>query len=611
MKSVRHLSVPTSAARAMAPARAGWVAPALLAALALAAPAAQAQGTFSIDYGGPTISLPDSFGGVQITEGDLLVAPAMLPTLGPLPQPGIAISGGGAGLGLLMHAGCVGHPPGVACGVEVDAHSFGQDGPAWQGMPPASWWFSVDEFATSWPAIAVPPNTDTEGSLMAMEASADLFVDLGLPAGPLPPFAVPPANVGAIDGNGFRSATLFAYPGLGLLEWNPPGLPPDLGDNVDSFDLHLPAALPLTYFSLDSPFLDPALGLLNGASAALNGPFVGGDVLMSPGGGLGPAVYAPAMALGLDILGGPDSDDLDALALWENGIVGFQPSKTPYDWIGGGTDMLLFSVRRGSAVIGSPDSFFGIPIEEGDILTTPVPGGPTPFPAIFIAAENLGLATLRSGGPGFFGDDLDALALSDWVLLDCNNNGQEDVVDIVTGLDPDSNLNGVPDSCDIAFGSSADLDGTTVPDESEYSFVSYYCTAKVNSQGCTPIIGAFGTPSATWAGTFDVSAVNIISNKNGLLFYGYGAAAIPFQGAWLCVQPPIRRTAVQNAGGVFPPNNCTGSYTYNFNARIQGGADPLLVTGVRVYAQYWYRDPADPLGFGTGLTDAIAFTIAP
>ncbi|MEZ5975726.1 MAG: hypothetical protein R3E96_13060 [Planctomycetota bacterium] len=50
--------------------------------------------------------------------------------------------------------------------------------------------------------------------------------------------------------------------------------------------------------------------------------------------------------------------------------------------------MLLFSVRRGSWVIGQPDSIFGIPIEEGDILTTPLPtamGGVSPFPGIFIA----------------------------------------------------------------------------------------------------------------------------------------------------------------------------------------------------------------------------------
>ncbi|MCF6329546.1 MAG: hypothetical protein L3J02_07095, partial [Henriciella sp.] len=54
----------------------------------------------------------------------------------------------------------------------------------------------------------------------------------------------------------------------------------------------------------------------------------------------------------------------------------------------GDTDMVLFSVRRGSPVVGMPDSIFGIPIADGDILTTPLPtsmGGVSPFPGIFCA----------------------------------------------------------------------------------------------------------------------------------------------------------------------------------------------------------------------------------
>ena len=40
--------------------------------------------------------------------------------------------------------------------------------------------------------------------------------------------------------------------------------------------------------------------------------------------------------------------------------------------------MLVFSVRRGSAVIGLPDSIFGLPIEE-DLLVPPIPVA-SPFP---------------------------------------------------------------------------------------------------------------------------------------------------------------------------------------------------------------------------------------
>ena len=59
-------------------------------------------------------------------------------------------------------------------------------------------------------------------------------------------------------------------------------------------------------------------------------------------------------------------------------------------------------------MIGVADSFYGAPIEEGDVLTLPTALGAPP--AIFIPGEVLGLATARSGAPGPFApDDLNAL----------------------------------------------------------------------------------------------------------------------------------------------------------------------------------------------------------
>jgi hypothetical protein len=64
----------------------------------------------------------------------------------------------------------------------------------------------------------------------------------------------------------------------------------------------------------------------------------------------------------------------------------------------------------GSAVIGTLDSCFGVPIEEGDILTAPIGAGLPP--CAFMTAEALGLGTARSGSAGPFGvDDLDGLDL--------------------------------------------------------------------------------------------------------------------------------------------------------------------------------------------------------
>jgi hypothetical protein len=445
-------------------------------------------------------------------------------------------------------------------------------------------------------------------------ACADAFTDLlGVPAGPLPPFAIPPDHVGALDGNGFRGISGYAYPGIGLIEANLPTLPPDVGDTLDAMDVDGPI-MPLggVFFSLDAGFPDPLLGIPNSGSAVAHG-FVGGDVLVAgpgiPGGG--PNLYASANQLGLDLVpfAPPDSDDLDALMVWENGISGFQPAPEPYFWIHGQSDMLIFSVRRGSAVIGQPDSLLGVPIEEGDVLIPPIPGGPSPYPAMLIAAENLGMVTLRSF-PVTYADDLNALDVTTFPVLDCNANGIEDALDIVSGFDPDCNFNGVPDSCDLFSGRSSDINGNTVPDECEFSNVGTYCAAKQNSVGCYPLIGAVGTPSVSFTSPFWISSVTTLARKNGIFFYGYAPNSAPFKGGTMCVGGPKKRTPVQTAAGAMPPpNNCTGWFTYDMNARIQSGIDPALVVGTTVYGQFWSRDPTS--SFTVNLSDAIKFTIAP
>ncbi len=355
--------------------------------VASAATSALGQPTFSIDHQGPTIGVPDTFTLGPITEGDILSAPMGgppigLPAPGPLPPPGTVIP-----------VGALGIFPGAAGLVEVDALSYGTD--ALHGQ----WFFSVDEYAVGLPGAAAPPNVTTEGAAGFMEASADVFTDIGLPPGPVAPFAVM-GNTAFLDGDGIPP---FGGPGLGLIEPNPPtpGGAVDPGDNLDAVDIdttvaHLGGPV---FLSLDSGFLDPIEGPgANTGTAAANG-FVGGDVLISAGGALG--LYAPAALLGLDLAAGiVDSDDLDALALNDNGDGIYTP----------GVDTIFFSVRRGSAVIGMMDSIWGVPIEEGDILVPPV--GPGAFPGIWIPGEALGLATMRmlGGLPGQQRpDELDAL----------------------------------------------------------------------------------------------------------------------------------------------------------------------------------------------------------
>jgi hypothetical protein len=136
-----------------------------------------------------------------------------------------------------------------------------------------------------------------------------------------------------------------------------------------------------------------------------------------------------------------------------------------------------------------------------------------------------------------------------------------------------------------------------------------YCTAKINSQGCTPFVDFTGYASATDSAPFLVTGNDVLNQKSGLFFYGYGPHNGNFQGGTKCVLSPTKRTAIQNSGGDPSPNTCSGTYVFDMNARIQSGVDAGLIPGVDVYGQFWMRDPTAP--FTTGLTDAIQVTICP
>ncbi|HTF87279.1 MAG TPA: hypothetical protein VK843_02640 [Planctomycetota bacterium] len=137
---------------------------------------------------------------------------------------------------------------------------------------------------------------------------------------------------------------------------------------------------------------------------------------------------------------------------------------------------------------------------------------------------------------------------------------------------------------------------------------SVYCTAKTNSQGCVPAIGAIGSASASSGTPFSITAANELANKPGLLLLGLGKVAQPFQGGVLCVQSPIKRVGAQISAGA---GVCGGTYSFDMAAYIVSGAHPGLVPGVLVDCQWWSRDVLDPAGFGSALSDAVSFGIAP
>jgi hypothetical protein len=384
-------------------------------ALGVLAPEARAQILFSIDHRGPTVGIPSPCF-TPVGPGDVLsvLPPAICgpdgPAYGPLPPPEIVLPGGPGGLGVLSVGGCAGLPAGVPCPREVDALSGGVDPFPMPGVMVAGFYvFSVDECSMGIGGSPLFPNVFSETGPIA-DAAGDVFEALVLPPypAPFPPaIALIPGNTGLVDGNGLVSPTTAHYPGLGLMEPCPmaPGAIVRPGDNLDALDLDaMPAIAMGPFFSLDGALFNPCNGIPGLGTAGANG-FLPGMVLMGTGGGP-PVVYAPPIVLGLDLLG-PGTDDLDALAIFENGVPGYQVSPGAFAWGPGAFDMLLFSVRRGSAVIGMIASGpIAAPIEAGDILIPPAAVGLPP--QIFIPAEYLGLATMRMGlNP--MGDELDAL----------------------------------------------------------------------------------------------------------------------------------------------------------------------------------------------------------
>jgi len=590
-------------------------------AAALIAPAASAQLSFSIDWRSRSIAqLSSNTTGIPITEADILSPAPGAPAIGVLQNVSIRIVGDN--LSLQNFGGCQGHPPQTPCGIELDALSSGRDdllfpvppAPGAMGPTRRRLWFSVDEWAGGLSPAATPVHAQvvTEGNNAnnTWDASADVFVDINLPTGPLPPGAVTPNNAGTIDGNGQQSSTGFVYLGVGLREPNNPLV--HNGDNLDALEIGTDLQAPgvATFLSLDSGFFDRLNGANNSNTAANNG-FRGADVLrVIAASGLPLQLYAPSNQLGLDLVGGMNTDDLDALALRENGDGVFQPSQTPYDWVGGATDMLLFSVRRGSAVINQPDSIFGIPIQPGDILTTPLPtalGGLSPFPGIFIAAENLGLRTAR-GVVGQHGDDLDALDITAKPCFDCNENGVEDAVDIATGSSSDANMNGIPDECEdkvVEFCSCP----STAPSPCGNTYASGGCknSTSLGAVMLTNIAGGGSVSVANDDLTFTTTQTKPF--VSAIMFMGTTSKPpAPFEDGIRCIATPTFRFGIRNSG---PTATTVYGPGVIADAILRFGPAGTIDPGETWYFQTWYRDTGGPCGNNSNVSNAVKVTFEP
>ncbi|HTF90096.1 MAG TPA: hypothetical protein VK843_16900 [Planctomycetota bacterium] len=145
-----------------------------------------------------------------------------------------------------------------------------------------------------------------------------------------------------------------------------------------------------------------------------------------------------------------------------------------------------------------------------------------------------------------------------------------------------------------------------------------YCTAKINSLGCTPSIGSTGTPSATSGSGFVIKGINVRNVKPGLLLYtSSGRATTPFQGGLLCVAGPVRRSIPLNSGGTpLPASDCSGIYSIDMNQFAVGAlggipAGYLTTAGTIVDTQFWGRDPGFPAPNNSTLSDGLEYNVCP
>jgi hypothetical protein len=298
-------------------------------------------------------------------------------------------------------------------------------------------------------------------------------------------------------------------------------------------------------------------------------------------------LYARSRMLGLD----PQRDDIDALIIGENGQPGYQMPPRPFEWSSQAHDMVIFSVRRGSAIIGTPDSALGLPITEGDLLTAPGhTGGP---PAIVATAESLGLRADRGGDPRG-SDELDAATVDKYDYPDCNGNLVDDRLDIFHGGSFDTNHDGIPDECQYEGGSFG-----SCPDGS-----SPICANLDFWAGCENGTGVGGGlhclgPVDALDG-FRFSGTHLPASQPALLFYSDGMTATPAtigNGLVFLTGPP-------SSIGTWASTSSEGTFLSLPGILAElGSAAPMA--GQTSFFQLLYVDPGGPCGSNLNITNGV------
>ena len=162
--------------------------------------------------------------------------------------------------------------------------------------------------------------------------------------------------------------------------------------------------------------------------------------------------------------------------------------------------------------------------------------------------------------------------------------------------------------------SPLDPDGSAIEmgalpfDADYYGLPTNYCTAKVNSLGCSAAMDFAGTPSLTGPDDFELTATGLPNSAFAIPVWSLSPGATPLGGGLLCVGSPFIRSAIAQASPN-PAGSCEGGAIASPFDQAKMATNGL-VAGSRIYAQLWYRDNL-PDGTGFALTDGLDFTIRP
>jgi hypothetical protein len=263
------------------------------------------------------------------------------------------------------------------------------------------------------------------------------------------------------------------------------------------------------------------------------------------------------------------------------------------------TDGLNFTVLRSESLVGSSQVLNALVNDPFVHISTPDSGKNYAKAAVVILhAQGWDIEDRQlEGGELVWSSDLDGqIATGRMTSVSSLSVGTH--VLTVTGTDSDGNM--------ASATTTITIDDRGLPGEA----FSFYCTPGTSASGCQATLSVVGTPSATAASGFTVTASTVEGVKDGLFFFGTSGRQANSWGngtSFQCVVPPTIRTAVLSGNGTV--GVCDGSASRDMNATWQAFPVKNPGPGAVTQLQFWYRDPQNTSNQTTSLSNALEFQV--